>query len=205
MSEARPVTQRSPVPEWFGKDDAAPVRTGREGRGGGGCGVLVLLLLIAAGAGGYWFMAEQKSKAAERDRVARQALDEARLQSERREAERREAEAAAIAAAAPEPEPEPEPEAAKRTQQEIQQVLRDLNPRFRACYDTALGYAPDAEGTVQLTIMIGTDGLVRTAETNVTGDLPAPVERCIQTVAKTARFAEGEEQMVAFPLVFRQD
>jgi hypothetical protein len=213
------MTQRSPVPEWFGGADKADHGAGApeppRNRGGGlGCAGFALGLVIAIGAGLYAFSERQR---AEKYRARSEALEHVVRQRES---------ATPVEQAVPEPvappsvveppievEPELAPEsettldaeepAATRSAHELDQALGVLRPKLRACYETALSRAPDARGRVSVRITIAPDGSVESAEPTATGNLPAPVSSCVAGVIETARFAASEDQtIVTYPVVF---
>jgi hypothetical protein len=208
------VNERSPVPEWFGRGEPAPPNQPTGGppapasapKSAFGCVALVLSILIASGGFAFAIVQNEHARRAE----ARVQNAERRLAERTRELDRArrdlDEERARARAAASVPEPReaaaPSPPA-ESSSGDLARVLASLRPKLRACYENALAYAPEAEGRVELTLVVAPAGSVDSATATSSGNLPAPVSRCVETVAKTARFPEATEpKTVRFPVVF---
>jgi hypothetical protein len=89
------------------------------------------------------------------------------------------------------------------TAREIQPVMQKARPRFRACYENALKFAPEAQGRVQVKITIAPTGKVPVASATHTGNLPPQVASCVAAVTRTLEFPKSRESTsVSYPLSF---
>jgi Ca-activated chloride channel family protein len=76
---------------------------------------------------------------------------------------------------------------------------------FRACYQRGLNENPDIQGSLRLTILVGSGGAVTNVTPNGTsGNLPASVVGCVVARARTAQFdpPEGGTATIAVPITF---
>jgi hypothetical protein len=87
---------------------------------------------------------------------------------------------------------------------EIQRVISRALPRIRYCYERELGAAPDLEGKVTSSFVIGRDGTVATASSAHTMPVPA-VAGCVDGVVRSLAFPAprgGGQVVVTYPFVF---
>lgn len=84
-------------------------------------------------------------------------------------------------------------------------VVAGMRAAFRGCYQRGLAENPDIQGSLRLTIQVGTGGAV----TNVTpvgtsGNLPASVVGCVVARARAAQFdpPDGGTATIAVPITF---
>lgn len=199
---------KDPVPEWFGKGEAAPHQhRSAEARSSVGCAVPLAVLFVVGAVGAVAFLTMSRTPPA---KVNANPVVTA-------EAPVPEPVAAPVPLPPPEPVPapavvetavpEPEPSAvgaAPLDSVKIRLVINASQKRFQACYENALNYAPDAQGTVQVSMVISSTGRVPVVSTTQTGSLPPQVAACISAIARTLKFPESSEQTkVTYPFTFK--
>lgn len=203
---------KDPVPEWFGKGEAAPPQhRSAEARSSIGCAVPLVVLLLISGAGAGAFVVIQRAN----PKVSAKAV------AATPEAPQPEPVPAPVPLPPPEAIPAPAPvdpaeapaevpsapvvDGVERlSSAKIQLVIKSSQKRFQACFENALNYAPDAEGTVRLTLTISPAGRVPVVSATQTGSLPPQVASCISAIARTLKFPESPEQTtVTYPFVFK--
>ncbi len=201
------------VPEWFGKDgDKSRARPPRGGQSSSATGVPIatifaVVILMAGGAAGFLLMRPKPAPppAATETLVAADPLPEPPT--------------------APEPPPPPpdlvpavpaedvvaEPEEAAdgapgaRSSADVRRGMVLLQKDLRSCYDNALTFAPDSEGTVLIRMTVAPSGSVQSARVTVTGALPPTVGPCVKKVAMAARFAAASDKTeVSLPVSFKK-
>jgi hypothetical protein len=64
-----------------------------------------------------------------------------------------------------------------------------MRTAFARCYDNGLEADPTAEGNLLIALQVGKDGSVTRADSTPSGKVPAPIDDCIKTRAKSALFA----------------
>jgi hypothetical protein len=202
---------KDPVPEWFGKDEAEPPkhRGSAEARSSIGCAMPVAFaVLLAAGGAGVFVLTKRPAPRSVTTAITVTPPTPELLQPP----------TPTPVPVAPPPAVEtteptdvaPEPSAAAGdaateplSAAQIKSVMLAARKRFTACYENALNYAPDATGTVRLSLAIASTGRVQVASATQTGNLPPQVAACITAIARTLKFEESSEQTtVTYPLVF---
>ena len=68
---------------------------------------------------------------------------------------------------------------------EASKVFRDYNGAMRKCYERALKRSPGLEGRVSLSLLVGSNGTVKSASTR---GLNSDVGKCMKLVAKRMKF-----------------
>jgi hypothetical protein len=200
---------KDPVPDWFGKGEPAPHQhRSAEARSSVGCAVplAALLLVGAAGAGVFLTMNRTPVKVNANPVVTAEApVPEPVAAPVPLPPPEPVPAPAVVETAVPEPEPEPAEEGAEPLDRtKIQLVIKGSQKRFQACYENALNYAPDAQGTVQVSMVISSTGRVPVVSTTQTGTLPPQVASCISAIARTLKFPESSEQTkVTYPFTFK--
>jgi hypothetical protein len=201
---------KDPVPEWFGKGEAPPAQhRSAEARSSVGCAVPLVLLLVVSGigAGFFLFMARAPSADVTSKPVVIAEAPEPQPVAVPVPVPPTPAETVPAPAAEEPPVAAPEPAAegaAPPDRAKILLVIKGSQKRFQACYENALNYAPDAEGTVWVTMVISSTGRVPVASTSQSGTLPPQVASCISAIARTLKFPESSEQIkVTHPFAFK--
>jgi hypothetical protein len=84
---------------------------------------------------------------------------------------------------------------------DLQRALKEQRPKLRACYEKWLKANPAASGTVDLTLVVGKNGKVRSARV----DEPTIPRESVDCLVRTARSLVlpplGSEQEIEVPLV----
>ena len=84
-------------------------------------------------------------------------------------------------------------------------VVAGMRAGFRNCYQRGLAENPDAQGSLRLTIFVGSGGAVTNVTPNgTTGNLPASVVACVVARARAAQFdpPESGNATIAVPVNF---
>ena len=84
-------------------------------------------------------------------------------------------------------------------------VVAGMRAGFRNCYQRGLALDPTAQGSLRLTIQVGSTGQVTNVTTSgVTGGLPAAVVACVVARARAAQFdaPQGGTATIAVPVSF---
>lgn len=210
-----PTMGKDPVPEWFGKGEAEPPRQrgSAEARSRVGCGLPVVLAIAIAGAGaGFFLFAKRAPSTKTAATVAARPTPEPVATPVPLPPPE---EPVPVAPPAVEPEPAEPDEAVpapsapvtdgveRLSAAKIQVVMRAAGKRFRTCFENALSYAPDAQGSVRLSLTITPAGRVEKVSTTQAGNLPPQVAVCMSAITRTLKFPESPEPTtVTYPFVF---
>ncbi len=83
-------------------------------------------------------------------------------------------------------------------------VVAGLRPGFRVCYNRGLSASPDAEGSIRLSIYVGSNGDVTGVSGSSSGNLPSTVVSCVKGRARSASFDPpvGGKAVVVVPVTF---
>ena len=209
------MSENSPVPDWFGRAEHS--EAGGTAARASGCALWVQVIVFAIAALAVAAALQQHDRAkllankleqAER----REAETRSELERERQNALLPTTAAPPVATTvAPEPTaapspavPEPaNPDPATGSAGELNKVMQRSRAAFRRCYDVALAKNPGAQGKLVLRISIAPSGEVTSAQTNVTGSLPASVAACASQVARSLKFPEASgPAVVTYPMNF---
>jgi hypothetical protein len=202
------MSDNSPVPEWFGRNEEERRAAKSARRRGLGCGLLVFFALLAAGAGYWAFDSHARANRLERDLAAARAREAARstppavqpgdplLPVEPTIPAEDPAEAGAS-------DDEPVESGVALDASSVRQVIRSLSPAFRKCFDDALAEDPRSDGSLRVTVHIAPTGDVSSVETTRSGNLSPAVGSCVAAKVRGAKFpASGAPTSVSFPVTF---
>lgn len=202
------VTEKSAVPEWFGRAEApAPAVN----RASSGCVLPVVLLALAAAAASAVFGMVEHQRA---ERLERQLGEAMALSKNPRSAP---AEPAPLPASPPPtPTPAPPPATAATPEPsadptealssaEIMKVMSRARPALKACYDAS---PPDDRGAgrVTLNVTIAATGSVTQVRAERAGTLEPAVATCVTRVVRSLKFPESSgPTTVNYPVVFQSE
>ena len=85
-------------------------------------------------------------------------------------------------------------------------VIAGMRGAWRACYQRGLAENPDAQGSVRLTLRVGSNGETLSVGAVPSGNLPGSVVNCVKGRASWARFSPpaGGEAVVVAPVIFKK-
>ena len=201
------VTEKSAVPEWFGRAEADRPAVNRASSG---CVLPLMLLALAAAAAAAVFGMIEHQRAERLERQLRAATVECQqLRASGTPVPPAplpvEPTPAPIAdAPVPTPTPGADPTAALSAA-EIMKVMNRSRPAMKACYNAS---PVDARGSgrIVLTLSVGANGSVTQVKAERTGSLLPAVSTCVTQVARSLKFPESSgATTVNYPVVFQAE